>query len=114
MHVWFYVCSLYLLHIACLLNHDNEIEYHFLLPSSSLLLSSLSTLSSGLQSRVQVSAALYQTQTVSLQVASSFLTAAQFDVNLYESTDDSILTSLTPAIRSYIYVHSPYNTTVYA
>ena len=51
------------------------------------------------QSRVQVGVALYQSQSVSLTVASHFQSSAVFDVCLYESTDVSLLSSLSPANR---------------
>ena len=51
------------------------------------------------QSRVQVGVALYQSQSVSLTVASHFQSCAVFDVCLYESTDVSLLSSLSPANR---------------
>ena len=52
------------------------------------------------QSRVQVTVALYQSHTLSLQVTSPFQSsAAPFDVCLYETNDSSFLTSLSPATR---------------
>ena len=43
--------------------------------------------------------ALYQSQSVSLTVASHFQSSAVFDVCLYETTDVSLLSSLSPANR---------------
>ena len=63
---------------------------------------------SHLQSQVQVSGSLYQVQSVTVQVASPFKTAGQFDVHLHESTDPSLLTIPSPGTRWIIIVDHTY------
>lgn len=52
-----------------------------------------------LQSRVQVTAALYQMQSVAVEVRSPFKQAGEFEVLLYESSDKTLLHTMSPTAR---------------